>query len=50
MMKAVKVPVLIDYREVPCRYRGLLRKLEYRHWSGWSRIPERLPGARHRQT
>ena len=32
-MKSVRVPVLIDYQEVPRRYRGLLRKLEHHHWS-----------------
>ena len=31
LMKAVKMPVLIDYQEVPRRYRGLLRKLEHLH-------------------
>jgi hypothetical protein len=27
-MKAAKVPVLIDYRAIPRRYRALLRKLQ----------------------
>jgi hypothetical protein len=32
-MKSVKVPVHIDYQEVPRPHRGLLRKIEHRRWS-----------------
>jgi hypothetical protein len=32
-MKSVKVPVHIDYQEVPRPHQGLLRKIEHRRWS-----------------